>query len=175
MGFSISWIAIHGKRKEDILAELSLKYLVEPGEENKTLMSGAKLPGDWYIIYFNKFQHLLAAEESLLRLSNGCKVVVCQIEEHVMESQVRMYEMGKKVWEVIHRAELGARHLSESGEFPVSYFELKARMVAEQNRNDDEGDCVDFIWEIPVSMGYEVTGYRHDDLCLKNGEQAFIY
>lgn len=171
MGFSVSWLAIQGKSKPDVLAELGLSDTNEVDEANESSVSGAELPDGWYILFFNDVVHPFVEPKALARLSEGCIAVACQVEEHVMASSAYAYQKGTELWSVTHESELGARHLIERGRFPEVYSDTKAELTEAQDVEDREDQDVDYIWDIPVTLAYEVVGYRHDKVALKSGQE----
>jgi len=172
MGFTISWLAIQGKPKAAVLAALDLKDTDEPDEANQSPVSGAEVPGGWYMLFFNDVGHPFIDGGVLAGLSGDCTAVVCQAEEHVMASAAFSYANGSLVWKVAHENEQGPRHLAEKGKLPDSYRSIKTRLFAQQDQNDADQQDVDYIWDVPVTLAYELVGYRHDRVELKSGGEA---
>lgn len=170
MGFSIAWIAVQGKPASAVLDELGLTDSGEHDEANESPVSGAALPGGWYVVFLNDVVHPYAQKAVLSRLSKGATAVVgCQVEEHVMVSCAFAYRDGALAWEVTHESDLGERHLGEQGQLPALYHEVKTALLAEQDREDAAHHEVDYVWEIPVTLAHELVGYRHDEAELKSG------
>jgi hypothetical protein len=92
-----------------------------------------------------------------------------------MASSAFAYRNGAKVWDVTHEADSGARHLVERGELPPNFHAVKERLMREQDLGDAEEHGVDYVWDIPVTVAYEVVGYRHDSMELKGGGQPEFY
>lgn len=174
MGFSISWIAVHSKPKAIVHAELGLG---ETGAKESVCdwpMAGVELPGGWYLLFLNDLLHPFTEEAVLSKLSQGCLTVTCQVDEHVMASAAFAYRNGVKRWDVTHESEQGPRHLVENGALPPEYTGVKERLLREQYLGDAEEHGVDYVWDIPVTLAYEVVGYRHDAVELKaGGEPTF--
>ncbi len=124
------------------------------------------------MLFLDELAHPFTEEDVLSKLSKECFAVVCQVEEHVMASAAFAYQNGKKVWDVTHESELGKRHLLESGQLPSEYLQVRDTLIKEQDVGDREAHGVDYIWDIPVTLAYEVVGFRHDDVYLKTGEEA---
>src|SRR5450432_1775921 len=97
MGFAISWLAFR-RAKAQVLAAVQMGDTGEPDEANEAPISGAEFPGGWYILFLNDYDHRLVSSASLSRLSNGCQVIACRIEEHLMVSSAVMYENGQPIW-----------------------------------------------------------------------------
>ncbi len=171
MGFSISWIAVSGKPKADILQSLSLADTAEPDDAHESPVSGAELPGGWYILFLNDMVHPFTAAAHLQRLSAGCKVLSCQVEEHVMASAACMYENGVQAWSVTHASENGAFDLAVEGAAPPSLEAIHAEMKAMQDEEGGDEADVDYIFDVPVSLAAAICGYRHDFAYLTSGEE----
>lgn len=174
MGFSIAWIAVNGKPKAQVLAKLDLSETGIVDEANESPISGAELPGSWYLLFLNDFDHPFTAASALTRLSDECTVIACRVEEHVMTSSVFSYTNGRMHWVVTHEAEQGQRHLVENGDLPEPYLDIRARLFSQQDDADTKSEGVDLVWDIPVTLAYELCGYRHDNAYLKTGEEPIF-
>lgn len=171
MGFSISWIAVSGTPKADILQILSLVDTAESDEANESPVSGAELPGGWYLLFLNDIVHPFTQAPLLQRLSAGGKVLVCQIEEHVMASAAIMYENSVNIWSVTHESENGIYHLAQDGVLPPSLDKIHAEMKASQDAEGGDDADVDYIFDVPVVLAAAICGYRHDRVALVSGEE----
>ena len=61
-----------------------------------------------------------------------------------------------------HDAERGIYDLSIRGKSPPQLAPIQARLTALQDRNGGKDGFVDFIFDVPVELAAELTGYRHD-------------
>lgn len=174
MGFSISWIAVSGKTQANILQSLSLVDTSETDEANESPVSGAQLPGGWYLLFLNDFAHPFIRPPLLQQLSAQCKVLVCQVEEHVMASAACMYENGVKTWSVSHESENGIYHLAKEGSLPTSLDQLHAELKASQDAEGGVDAEVDHIFDVPVALAAAICGYRHDRVELASGEEPMF-
>lgn len=172
MGFSISWIAIAGKSKAEVLATLSLVDTGEPDDANDYPVSGAELPGGWYLLFLNDYAHPYNRAPALRELSAGAKALVCQVEEHVMASSALMVEDGVKTWAVTHESEQGIYHVAVEGKPPAALDAIHARMKAEQDAEGGHDADVDCLFEVPVMLAASLCGYRHDHVALASGEEV---
>src|SRR4051812_32705703 len=102
MGYSISWLAFHGKTKAEVLAETGLVDTGEPDEASESPISGAEFPNGWYILNFNQYAHPSTDAAALNRFSAKAVIIGCLIEEHVMASSSFFYENGARAWQVEH-------------------------------------------------------------------------
>jgi hypothetical protein len=150
VGYSISWIAFQGKGKDDVL---SLMGLVDTGEADRTRrspVSGAALPTGWYVLFFNEYSFITPGR--LAKLSAGCVVVACEVEEHVGASASFLYKDGRHVWTVTHEPDAGSHDLSVDGDPPGVFPRVRDSVLREQ----------DHAFEIPVQLAAELCGYWHD-------------
>lgn len=170
MGFSIAWIAVRGKSKDEVLAQLSLADTGEPDEENETPVSGAALPGGGYLVYFNDMAHPAIQAASMARLSEGGEALGCQVEEHVMASAAFHYKDGAKLWDVVHLSGEGLYHLAVDGTPPALLETIHTEMKATQDEQGGLEADVDCLFEAPLMLATALCGYRHDEAALLSGE-----
>ncbi|MCC2970783.1 hypothetical protein [Massilia sp. IC2-476] len=170
MGFSIAWIAIRGKSKEDILAQLGLADTGAPDEANESPVSGAALPGGGYLVFFNDMAHPAVQAESMARLSEGAEALGCQVEEHIMASAAFQYRDGVKLWDVAHLSDEGLYHLAVDGAPPALLATIHAEMKATQDEQGGLEADVDCLFEVPLMLANALSGYRHDEAALLSGE-----
>lgn len=171
MGYSIAWILVRGKTKDDILAQLSLADTGEPDEANESPVSGAALPGGAYLVFFNDMAHPATQAPSMRQLSAGCEALGCQVEEHVMASAAFLYKDGAKAWDVVHLAEEGLYHLAVDGTPPALLDTIHAEMKATQDEQGGADAQVDCLFEVPLMLATALCGYRHDEAALLSGDE----
>jgi hypothetical protein len=175
MGVSLSFLAIKGAAPADIhralgvtdtgVASPEFEYPIPP-------VRGAALPNGWYLVLLNEVSHRFMSDEILGRLSQGCEVVGCQIEEHAMYSSCFGFRDGAMRWEVEHDSNEGNDHLKVSGEPPAAFGEISARLRREQAQHKPGAVGVDYIIDIPLELAASCCGYRHD-MPADWGEPAF--
>jgi hypothetical protein len=155
MGASLSWFAIRGKTPEAVLQDFGLKNVGK--EYRKTPFCGGILPSGWYLVIHarHEFTH-----DEVRRVSRGAEVVACFVEEHVMVSRAAGWKDSQQIWSVTHDSEQGGDHLEVQGRPPAAFDVIRDRLTKEQAK-DEEGD-VDFIFNIPVDLTLEITGYSHE-------------
>jgi hypothetical protein len=170
MGYSIAWIAVRGKTKDDILACLGLTDTGQPDEANETPISGAALPSGAYLLFFNDMAHPATQAAGMARMSQGGQALGCQVEEHVMASAAFLYKDGVKVWDVVHLSEEGLYHLAVDGAPPPLLDTIHAEMKATQDEQGGADAQVDCLFEVPLMMATALCGYRHDEAALLSGE-----
>jgi hypothetical protein len=163
MGFAISWLAVSGKEPQHVLKELQLNRTGENEEIPESPISAAHLPNNWFLVFINEFDSPFVSANSLARLSANCKVVSCQIEEHVMFSSATFYSNGAETWRVAHDAQAGILNLSTSGQLPSEFAGIYTSLKTKQeDAGGDEAD-VDYIHDVPVTLAQVVTSFRHDE------------
>src|SRR5262245_58862117 len=179
MGYSLSWIAVKGRRPNSVREELSFRTTGKREEIPESEVSAVEMPGGWYLIVSNHTEQV-ASDAAMQRLSSsGCELVTCFVEEHVMFSSATGWRDGRKSWSIIHDSQRGIEHLETMGELPASYSSIRERLFAEQKEENirkagmrrplffrkvvsiEEMGC-DYIFNIPVEVAHELTGYRHD-------------
>ncbi|VXC67587.1 hypothetical protein [Massilia sp. 9I] len=170
MGYSIAWIAVRGKSKEDILAQLALLDTGAPDEAGECPVLGAALPGGGYLVFFNDMAHPAVQAESMTRLSEGCEALACQVEEHIMASAAFQYRDGAKVWDVAHLSEEGLYHLAVGGTPPPLLATIHDEMRATQDEHGGLEADVDCLFEVPLMLANALSGFRHDEATLLSGE-----
>jgi hypothetical protein len=172
MGYSISWIAVRGKPKAALLAELDLQETNEDDEANESPVSGAELPDGWYVLFLNDLVHPYVSVEVLRRLSVGCELVGAQVEEHVMVSASFYYRDGRREWNITHESEKGQDNLETDGVPPPLFAVRRAANVRlQQEKGEEEG--VDYIFEVALEVAESICGYRHDRWKFEWGEPRF--
>jgi len=172
MGYSISWIAVRGRPKAEVLVSLGLRDTGESDEANESPASGTELPTGWYVVFLSDLTHPFVAPATLQKLSEGCEVVGCQIEEHVMFSASFCYSNGRHDWRIIHESEKGLYNLELEGTVPSFVAEIH---MAAQGEQDKEGKAAraDHIFEVPLRAAERLCGYRHDRWKFDWGEPRF--
>jgi hypothetical protein len=163
MGFAISWLAVFGKAPEQVLKELRLNRTGENEEIPESPISAAQLPNNWFLVFINEFGSPIVSESSLASLSANCKVVSCQIEEHLMFSSATFYSDGAESWRVVHDAQEGMFNLSTSGQLPSEFAGIYTSLKDKQEEAGGIEANVDYIHDVPVTLAQVVTSFRHDE------------
>jgi hypothetical protein len=168
MGVSLSFLAIKGAARGDIQRArgVSDTGVASPEDEYPIPpVRGAALPNGWYLVLLDHVVHrLIKSRATITRLSRGCEVIACQVEEHDMYSGCFGLRDGELVWSVVHNPQKAHDHLGVWGELPAALDEIEARMLKEQDEAQQRSDGieVDYIFEIPVELAASFCGYRHD-------------
>jgi len=162
MGFSLSWAAARGAAPEAIRDLLALRGTGTYENLPESEITGAALPGGWYLFVSQRDGLRLTDDAVMARVSALGEIVICYVEEHVMYSLATCWRDGRRVWSVSHDAQIGAEHLETQGEPPASYPAIRDRLRNEQVAAGGKQADVDSIFEIPLELAYSLTGYRHD-------------
>lgn len=157
MGYSISWLAVHGKDAGAVKRELGLKGTGQYEEVPESPLLGAQLPGNWYLIFANRCDY--ADDTPLATLSQKCAVITCTVEEHIMFSSASSWRDGRLIWRIDHNAEEALEHLDAEGDLPEVFASLRERLSAKQAQNVD----ADYSFDVPVEVAKAITGFRHDE------------
>lgn len=159
MGYSISWLAILGQNAEAVHEKLGLKQTGQfeeiPGASNP--FYGCQLPSERYLIFANDCEY--ADQQNLAELSQLGDLVVCSADEKQKISAACGWDDGKIVWSIDHDHYHGVEHLQTIGKLPPMFAEIRDRLLTQQ-AHEDEG--VDLVFEIPIEVAQELTGFRHD-------------
>jgi hypothetical protein len=115
MGYSLSWLAVKGKSRDEVLDALGFIATDEREDFPEAPLSAAELPNGWFLVVRQREEH--DAQDPLLPLlSQGCVVVTCSVEEHVMFSSAACWKDGKESWYVEHNGQRSRDHLAFRGE-----------------------------------------------------------
>ena len=162
MGFSMSWAAVRGGTPQAVHGALALRGTGTREEIPESDITGAELPGGWYMVASNRDGLRLTEDAALERLSRVGEVIMCFVEEHVMCSFAACWRDGQRVWSVYHDAQSGMDSLDVQGEPPAAFVAIRDRLRAQQAAAGGKKAGVDYIFDIPVELAHSLTGYRHD-------------
>jgi len=174
MGYSLSRLAIKGKKPEPIRDALGLELTEEREEIPESAFCGAELPGGWYLVIADHTEQV-ATNEQMKIFSEDAELVTCYVEEHVMCSQVTGWKNTQQLWSITHASEKASRHLEIQGTPPECFVAhrdlLLQKQLEEDQKNDEFG--VDYIFDIPIETAHSITGFRHDQDIPNAGENPF--
>ncbi|GAA0546851.1 hypothetical protein FHS83_000802 [Rhizomicrobium palustre] len=173
MGFSIAWVAVQGKPKEDVLAWAQHTDTGEPDESNDAPASGSSLPNNWYVVFLNDIEHPLATDAALTSLSQNCFVIACHVEEHVMFSSAKAFRNGHEEWAITHDAQAGIYDIQPKGSPPAAFTAIFAQAKEQQDSEGGAQADVDHIFDVPLLTAQSVCGYKHDLWRFDWGEPKF--
>ena len=163
MGFSLTTLQITGKSRERIFSELALKPsgTIWTDPQVETICGCARPDGAYLIVAMNDMgRH---AEPMLLEaLSREADVLVCQVHEGCMWSQIGHWHDGKRSWSVEHVSEEGLHHLDVVGAPPLQFAAIRQAREARQASEGHRRFGADHIFDIAPALYAELAGYRYD-------------
>lgn len=165
MGFKISWLAAGGVHKAALLAALGFCDTHDEDEANEAPFSAADLGNGWSLIWSNDPEWV--TDDLLARSPSRGRSVAVRLHEGVMWAEAFGVE-GTGPWRVVHDAEEGLTHLEVEG-VPPSFELIRDRLFAKQAA--DEEEMVDHVFDVPLTVAAELTGFRHDDWEMPHGER----
>ncbi len=174
MADELTWVAVKGTSPERIRSILGLKPTGRSSDGFDWDFGSASLANDWHLIVQGAENDAGGFSEAALRdLSAAGSLVLCAVDEYALSSRANGWTQGREVWGVRHDgADPSGAHLAVTGEVPAAFEAIRARIYAEQNDADraaeqgtdgSHGLEVDLIFEIPIDLARELTGFRHDD------------
>jgi len=176
VGYSVAWIAVQTTDHTALFTEAGIRSTNEPDEAFESPIAGAALTNGWYLLVGQGCNHRLIGRALLSSLSARWPCVACSVEEHVMVSSASLWNAGHEVWSVSHDAQRGRFDLTAAGNLPAAFDELRRRTIREQEAEGGEKAGVDVIFEIPLLLAKEITGFKHDEepTCLAHPAVAFV-
>ncbi|MBS0384193.1 MAG: hypothetical protein JSS00_02460 [Proteobacteria bacterium] len=161
MGNAISWAAFEDIDKNAALERTRLRDTRTEDEYRESEFSGGG-SGTWFVIQSNDYD--FAAADKVGLLSKDCRVIGCQVEEHVMASTACCFERDKVLWAVTHLGVDGVTYdLAVVGTPPTIFEEIRSRLAAEQDAAGGKNADVDFMFDVPIELAKGICGYRHDE------------
>ena len=167
MGWKVSWLAVRNQERIAILRSFGLHAIDKAQERPKGVISGSSLPNGYYVLFLDNCFHPFVTPEVLSRVSLGCEIVGCQVEEGIMASASFCWSDGKRIWNVTHEADKGVRNLQIEGTPPKALAELKAEAINLQNKERWIPFLplpweIDHFFRVPLELSAAVVGYEHD-------------
>jgi hypothetical protein len=163
VGYSIAWIAVQTPDQASLFERAQVRPTDEVDECFESPVSGTALNGGWFLLVGQGCDHRLIDRALLQSLSVRWPYVACSIEEHVMFSSAAFWHAGTEVWSASHDAQKGIFNLAVSGELPGSFDQLRESKFREQEAQGGPAADVDLIFEVPLLLAKELTGFKHDE------------
>jgi uncharacterized protein DUF3859 len=161
VGYSISWIALKSASEAPLLSALELALTDEIEEVPESPACFRRLPDGWQLVFSNEME--LLTDNQLRELSRTGDVVMGAVEEHTMFSQSEYWVHGMRVFKAHHDSSRGIRHIDIEGSLPPQLAGVPEELEAEQDHEQAGAGDVDFIFDIPVELSAQLTGYRYTD------------
>jgi hypothetical protein len=161
MGFRLSWIAVRGVPKDQVLAWMNLAGTGKQDDTMSASFCGAQLTG-WYVVVANRNLEF-ATEENLFNLSRGCEAIGCVVEEHVMRCEVVCYRDASFAWRADYFGEEGPDEtaLDADGALPPQWAAIRDAKVAMQKTAEPDEDN---YFDAPLELAKALCGFRHDEI-----------
>ncbi|MFE9578135.1 hypothetical protein ACFYO1_17235 [Nocardia sp. NPDC006044] len=163
---AVSWMAFRGKDFDEVCAELGLRRTGERVEYPRPHAVATELASGWLIVVLTDDSSEFAEEEAkalaLERLSAGCEVVSCTLDNYSMYADVAGWRDGARVWSVVRDSPVNGEYddLRVEGQLPPHLWDDLDELLAEQ-RGADDRDEVDYLFDAPEQLGWSLTGFRH--------------
>jgi hypothetical protein len=159
VGFSLTWIAVRGKSRGEVLRALRLRPTGDHEELPESDFTGIDLAGGWYAVVGNGMPDQLM--DGVEALSQGGESVLCLVQEHSSSSAAWHYRDGAEAWQVVHTGDQGdAFHLEVGGTPPPELAVIRSRLEKRARAEPD----VDFGFDVPIELAKSVVGFRHDEV-----------
>ncbi len=161
MGFRICYLA-----SEALPDELIDKLGLTKGEPVEEMPDGnwwtARLNSTgWTILWSEDEGFGRSVRDQVAELSQKHRTYICEVNETVMWSSSELWQNGRQIWKVTHAGDGEDRFdLSEIGELPATYNELKQRHVLAQVNKEEN---IDYAFEIPLDLPALEIGFRHEN------------
>jgi hypothetical protein len=162
MGFSISWLGFRDCEIKDAAA-LFGREIGDQSEDFDAPTNAYASEKNWAIIIRSYCSFPYPSDQALAELSEAREIISVHVEEHVMFAHAEFWRDGKAIWKVWHGGDENVRDFHAIGEFPASFETLKQQYFAKQDEEDAGGAEVDLIFDLPLDLAAELTGFRHDE------------
>ncbi|WP_340646187.1 hypothetical protein [Phenylobacterium sp.] len=161
MGLTLSWVAVSGLAKDEVLARLGLEDSGEPAEfYQRRAQTCAELPSGWVLLARGEIDDFKAAE--LATLSQGARLISAYCSETVMFSGASGWKDGVCTWAIDHNPERGLSDLNIEGDPPPQLAAILAEARAVQaEEGGDEAD-VDMVFDLPKDLAEALCGWHPD-------------
>jgi hypothetical protein len=166
-GFSLAWFAMQGVNKDEFLERAGFEDTGEIDEYFEADHSGGELPGGWYVVVTNDLSLVDAGK--LAAWSAGGRLVACIVHEGSSNSLASEWRDGKQLWSVSHDGSEGGDTLGVEGQLPEVFEEFREEAALVEA----EGDAGDLVFDLPLDLAAEVTGFRHDELGFDDDIEPF--
>ncbi|HOY79264.1 MAG TPA: hypothetical protein PLN33_15720 [Hyphomonadaceae bacterium] len=158
MSMSLVWFAARGISADDFLERAGFSDTGDPDEYFDEEHSGGALGDGWYVIVSSDVGLLDPAKVG--GWSAGGRVVAVALDEESLNSMAIEWVDGKLVWSAAYDGSEGGDQLAVEGTLPAVFAELSHEASALQA----EGGSAEHVFDIPLDLAADVTGFRHDEI-----------
>lgn len=171
MSVSLVWVAAQGIDKEEFLERAGFEDTGEIDEYFEHDHSGGELPEGWFVILSSDMGLIEPAK--LAKWSAGARLVAAAVHEDAASSLATEWRDGTLVWSASHDGSEGGDRLDVEGVLPSVFEELKEEAAAAQAESEAGGGGVNFVFDIPLDLAAEITGFRHDEMGFDDDIEPF--
>jgi hypothetical protein len=158
-----TWIGVKGKSPDAIFRDLDLRSGMASSRRGYFALQGALSDPGWYLIDAAGWNHRLIQGPVLIRLSAGCEVLTCTVDEGNLASAATGWKDGRRVWSVTYAGEDKPGEIATEGELPSPFSMIHQDYVA-RSRAPDAGDLLlDPLFEIAIEVVHNAIGFRADE------------
>ncbi len=152
MSLNISWLAVEGTDRVDLLARLGFEDVGETNNEFRAGDACAVSATGWLLIAMEGSQKSFVQALSLA--SEGRQVLACDMSEIAMGSDVRMLRDGTLSWSATYDPDKDPDNLIIVGQPPEDLADICAalKLGSDEDSND--------LFEAPVDLAARICGYR---------------
>jgi len=160
---SLTWLAVKGKAAEAVRSDLDLRAGMAITRPRRFALEGATSDAGWYLIVADARDHRLIQAPVLTKLSAGCEVLTCTVDERSLSSAATGWRDGRRLWSVTYEGEESPGDVVAEGDLPVTFAIIRQELTA-KSKAEDAGDLpLDPLFEIPIEAVRNAVGYRPDE------------
>lgn len=157
MGLNLSWVAVEGSSRADILDWLGFEEAGEVSSEIGAEFTCSTLPTGWVVVVAN--EHDFALDDALRMVSSsGSMSLGGQILESENFNEVRAYRAGRLNWAVAYEPERDRNGVRIEGSPPPELPEILSRRDAEALLA--VGQPSGHLFDAPSDLAAVICGYR---------------
>ena len=161
MGWRMSWVAVSGLGKAEVLARLGLEDSGEPADyRQRRTQAFADLPNGWVLLARGEADPFEPAE--LEALSRGARLISADFDDTVMFSGASGWTNGVRDWGIDHNPERGLSDLNIEGAAPPELAAILAQARADQAEEGGDKADVDLVFDVPQALSGAICGWRPD-------------
>ncbi len=157
-----TWLVVRGKTADQICDDLELRAGMAVTRPRRFPIEGAMSDGGWYLVVADGWDHRLIQEPILSKLSAGCDVLTCTVEERNLSSASSGWRDGRRLWSVTYEGEEHPGDVVATGDLPITFTSLHHEFIT-KSQAEGAGDLLlDPLFEVPIEMVQREVGYRPD-------------
>ncbi|TGS10782.1 hypothetical protein EN852_025170 [Mesorhizobium sp. M2E.F.Ca.ET.209.01.1.1] len=157
MGFSTSWFGFRGCGIKEVAALVG-REVGGSSEDFDAPINAFYSDKNWGFIILDCCTFPNPPDSHLSVFSQGKEMVVVHIEELTMFARAELWNDGSNIWRIWHSGDENVMDLHTTGDLPASFEAKRQQAFSKQDKEDD----VDYIFDIPLDLAAELTGFRHD-------------